>query len=94
MKLQRFKLFGFEESSSEDKTYSIVIPGGSILRKAVIFHDGIYIYNGTQIIKFLIANPKMDIPFNAKFIDILSTIMETKEGQGVIVFPIYQFTED
>lgn len=97
MKIERFLLHSFEEKEVQD-VYKVVVPQGSNFLAAKIMADGIYVWYTVSELevpknqkeRFSIVRPTMSIPDDAVFIEILDTIIETPEGQGIIIFPLFK----
>lgn len=97
MKIERFLLHSFEEKEVQD-VYKVTVPQGSNFLAAKIMADGIYVWYTVselevpkdQVESFSIIRPTMSVPDGGVFIEILDTIIETKEGQGIIIFPLYK----
>lgn len=91
----------FSETGFKD-SYPIVVPEGSKLLAVKILHDGIYAFYAIPEIEvalnqrevFVLMKPNQSIPDNAEFIDVLDTVIETPQGQGIMIFPIYKLKED
>lgn len=82
------------------EVYLVPIPEGSKLLKVMALHDGIYAWYAIpsmvmkpDVNKFVIVKPGESIPPSAELIDILDTIVETKKGQAVVVYPIFKLKE-
>lgn len=96
MQVKRFLLHSFEKKGMDDM-YTIILPHNSEFLKMKILHDGIYAFysvanKDTEMRKdnYVILQPEQFIPINSDFIDILDTIVEVQEGQGILLFPIYK----
>ena len=97
MKLERYPLhlFGDQEQKEE---INILVPQGSKLVSAKVIHDGIYVWYAVPELEvpqdqketFIILKPNQSIPENATFVDILDVIVETPQGQGIMIFPVYK----
>ena len=92
-------MLSFETDLSQQEISSVTIPEGSNFIKAKILHDGIYLFfeipgddESLPMVKesYYILKPKQEVPKNSRFVDLLDTIIETKDGQGMILFPIYK----
>lgn len=100
MIIERFLLRSFEEQELKEKIV-INVPEGSRFLTGILLHDGVYaVYEtpelevaDTQEEAFAIIKPKQSIPIGARFQILLNVVMETKEGQGVLLFPLYKFEE-
>lgn len=84
-------------SGSPTNIEQVTVPEGSMFLDVSILHDGIYAwYRVPELVtetiteRFYFSIPDKDIPDDAKFIRVLDTVIETKEGQGIVAFPIFK----
>ena len=96
MKVEKFLLHSFEEGISKSENV-ILVPEGSIFLQLSMLHDGIYAwYQVTELIadskeeKFAILKTNGSVPDNADFVQIIDTIVDTPQGQAIVIFPIYK----
>lgn len=90
MKLKKFILKSFQDPNLKDA--AVEAPMGSVFRKAMIFHDGIYAYyevpdlaiegGSTMVDKFKLLGPNDSIPNDGVFVDVLDMIIELPLNQG------------
>lgn len=100
MKIERYPLQMFEDTSTKEIN-SLFVPEGSQFLAAKILHDGIYVWYAvseliTELTKkesFVLMKPEQSIPENSTFITVLDTIVETPQGQAIMIFPLYKLNE-
>lgn len=99
MKLQKFLLKNFSDPDIKD-IETVSVPYGANFISAKILQDGIYlwyaipelIYDQEPVVErfTILKGDGSKIPEGAIFIDILSTVVETPEGQGMLICPLYK----
>lgn len=97
MKLARYPIQMFEAQKPEEKS-AVVVPEGSKFLQAVILPDGIHVFYEVPEIEttdrrtdvFYLLRPDQSIPENCEFVAILDTIINSPQGQGLVLFPIYK----
>ncbi len=93
MKIEAFLIKNFTEAGNE--VITLDVPTGSILRKIVLLHDGIYGYfeipelqmNSTERIRYkLLTVNNPIVPEGAEFVDIVDVVieLEMKKGETVV----------
>lgn len=107
-KIERFQIIKFE-SEVVNSTVGILVPEGSVFLKVAALHDGIYaMYAVPELVTmnredhlFYVVRPQESIPADARFIDILTVIVEIPQidketgqqvdlQQGVVMYPIFR----
>lgn len=96
-KVERYLMKSFEDKETAGVS-KIVVPQGAVFLKAKVIHDGIYAWYEIPALitpqdqkeEFVILKPEQDIPVDAVFVDVLDVIVDTPQGQGVMIFPIYK----
>lgn len=97
MTIKHFLLKALEGQQPKEIDY-VIVPTGSKFLKAVILPDGLHVYyeiselvlSEDQKEDFVLMTPNKPIPEGFTFIDLLSTIVETPEGQAIVVWPLYK----
>lgn len=104
MILERFLLQDFKHPHTD--VIPLEVPEGSILRKALVLHDGIYLMYEIPTLhvkartdKFAIIKDAL-VPANSQYVDILEAIVETEEFaadgtpiQSVVIYPLYYINQ-
>ena len=98
MKIQNFPILMFGDMGANEDTKSLIVPKLSKFLAIKVLHDGIFAWYeipeveslDTKTEVFHIVKPGSSVPDNVTFIAILDIIVETPEGQGIMIFPIYK----
>lgn len=103
MNLEKFILHNFAEQAKP--TYYIDVPQFSVLQKAIILHDGIYLFYQVPVVStgntkreaYVMVNTGQPVPDGAGLVDILSSVYEVPDKPGeqaIIIFAIYKIKSD